>query len=98
MADKIIDLNFIPLDLDGNPLTSEPLSKIVGKLMCETNSYEYVLEKYLLGKELFNTGVATFTNVESVETQTMIAYFKKYCEEYTGFPTQVKGQILLKII
>jgi len=98
MSDKIVNLDFIPTNLDNQPLMSCTLAKEIGRLLCETNSYEYVLEKYTLGKELFETGKATFTNIESVETQAMIIYFKKFCEEYTGFSTQIKGQILLKFI
>lgn len=96
MSDLVIDLNFIPLNLDNQPLMSETLSKNVGRLLCETGSTEYVLEKYMLGKELFETGKATFKDVETDSTKAMIAYFKKFCEEYTGFSTQIKGQILLK--
>lgn len=98
MSDLVIDLNFIPLNLDNQPLMSETLAKNVGRLLCETGSTEYVLEKYLLGKELFETGKATFVNKESLETQAMIEYFKNFCKEYTGFTTQIKGQILLKFI
>lgn len=98
MANLEINLDFIPKNLDNEPLLGQTLAREVGRLLCETNSFEYVLEKYMLGKELFETGKATFTNIESVETQAMIAYFKKFCEEYTGFSTQVKGQILLKFI
>ena len=94
--DKIIDLNFIPTDLDGNNLMNETLAKKVGKMLCETNSFEYVLEKYLLGKELYETGVATFVGADTPEGEAMLAYFKQFCKEYTGFSTEIKGQILLK--
>jgi hypothetical protein len=96
MADLEINLDFIPVNLDNQPVLGQTLAKEVGKLLCETNSYEYVLEKYMLGKELYETGKATFKNTESESTQLMIEYFKKFCEEYTGFSTQIKGQILLK--
>lgn len=96
--DLIINLDFIPKNLDNAPLLGKTLAKEVGRLLCETNSFEYVIEKYMLGKELFDTGKATFLNSETIETQAMIAYFKKFCKEYQGFSTEIKGQILLKFI
>jgi len=35
MAEKVIDLDFIPVNLDGEPLMSTTLAKVVGKLLCE---------------------------------------------------------------
>ena len=98
MANLEVNLDFIPVNLDNQPLMGETLAKHIGRLLCETNSYEYVLEKYMLGKELFETGKATFTNIETEPTMAMIEYFKNFCKEYTGFSTQIKGQILLKFI
>jgi hypothetical protein len=36
MATKTIDLDFIPVNLEGNPLMSTTLAKVVGKLLCES--------------------------------------------------------------
>lgn len=99
MANKEVDLNFIPVNLDGNPLMNETLAKVVRKLLCEsTRDTEHCLERYLLGKELYDTGKATFQNSETPETQGMIAYFKDVCNKYSGFSNEVKGQILLKFL
>lgn len=93
---KEINLDFIPKDLDGNPLTSETLSKEVVRKLCEASDTEYCLEKYMLGKELFETGKATFVDAETDATKALIEYFKKFCQEYGGYSNQIKGQILLK--
>lgn len=99
MADLVINLNFIPVNLDGEPLMDKPLSKVVGKLLCESNKdTEYCLERYQMGKSLYNTGSATFVDKESPETQTMIAYFKLITNKYSGFSNEIKGQILEKFI
>lgn len=99
MATKTIDLDFIPVNLDGEPLMSTTLAKVVGKLLCEsTRDTEHCLERYLLGKGLYDTGKATFENSETPETLDMITYFKDVCNKYSGFSNEVKGQILLKFI
>ena len=97
MADLIIDLDFIPVNLDGEPLMSNTLAKIVGKLLCESNKdTDHCLERYLMGKQLYDTGQAVFTDKDSIETQATITYFKQVCNQYTGFSNEIKGQILVK--
>lgn len=98
MAELKINLNFIPKNLDEAPLLGETLSKTLGRLLCEKKSTEFTLEKYLLGKELFEKGTGTFLNTESEATQNFINHFKVFCENLNELPTEVKGQILIKFI
>jgi hypothetical protein len=99
MSDLIINLDFIPANLDGEPLMSDPLAKVVGKLLCESrNDTEYCLERYKMGKELYDTGKATFMDKDSPATQAMIAYLKLITNKYAGFSNEIKGQILEKFI
>lgn len=98
MADLTINLDFIPKNLDGDPLLGNTLAKEVGKLLCESKGTGYSLEKFQAGKSLFFTGKITFKNIESEETKASIEYFKKLCNEYDGWTNNIKGQILEKFI
>lgn len=98
MADLTIDLDFKPVNLDGDFILHETLAKAVGKLLCEGNGTGSADIKYQVGKTLYNTGLFTFTNIESEETKGLIAYFKTMCNEYPEWDNQIKGQILEKFI
>lgn len=96
MADLTINLDFIPKNLDGNPILGQTLAKEVGRLLCESKGAGSSFEKYQVGKSLFFTGQVVFKNVESEETKASIEYFKTMCNEYDGWSNEVKGQILEK--
>lgn len=96
--DLVINLDFIPENLDGSPILRTTLAKEVGRLLCESIDTEYCMEKYLMGKELFTTGAATFVDTSNQNTIELIAYFKNFCNKYQGFSNEIKGQILLKFI
>ena len=85
MATKTIDLDFIPVNLDGEPIMNTTVAKVVGKLLCESrNDRDHCLERYLMGKSLYDSGVAIFENSETPETQAMIDYFKIAYYEYVN--------------
>jgi hypothetical protein len=92
-----VNLNFIPKDLDGNPLLGDTLAKVVGRLMCEGTDNAYCLAKYQFGVTLFTTGQVQFADITDPATAAIIAYFQGYIEAYAGFSNQVKGQILALI-
>jgi len=94
MADLIVNLDFIPLNLDGAPLLGHTLAKEVGRVLCESKGSSYSLEKYSYGKTLFDEGFVTFNNIESVETQATISFFKSLCDTYPNWSNDIKGQIL----
>ncbi len=96
MADLTINLNFIPVNLDGNNILNITLAKEVGRALCESIGTSMSYEKYKVGKSLYTTGSYTFTDIESQETINIITYFKKLCENYGGWSNEVKGQILEK--
>ncbi len=94
MADLIVNLNFIPINLNGDKILGQTLAKEVGTLLCESIGSSYSLEKYIFGKELYETGSATFVNTESQDTISIIAYFKNLCNMYPYWSNEIKGQIL----
>jgi hypothetical protein len=98
MADLTVNLDFTPIDLEGNPILGRTLAKEVSEQLCTSVGSSNALAKYLAGKELFETGKYVFTNIDSPETQQMIAYFKNMCETFQGWNNQIKGQILKQFI
>ena len=96
--DKVIDLDFIPNDLEGSPMLGQTLAKDISVLLSNYSSDTFVLEKYVLANELYSTGKATFKNVDTPEGLALLEYFKTFCETYRGYSNQIKGQILLKFL
>ncbi len=94
MADIIVNLDFIPVNVDGQPVMKLTLAKEVGRLLCEGKDTEYCFEKYKYGKELFNTGEVNFGDDASPQVLGLVTYFKQFCNQYSGFTNEIKGQIL----
>ena len=96
MANLIVDLDFIPVNLNGDPLTGCPIGKIIGELLCDGKGFSFIEEKYRIGKELYATNKATFLNSDTADGTVIIDYFKNLCKQYPYFDTQTKAQILAK--
>ena len=92
-----INLDFIPTNLDGEPILGHTLAKEVGWLLCSSTGTSYSMEKYIAGKQLFDTGSYVFIDTDDINTQAMIEYFKNLCENYPKWDNQIKGMILKQI-
>jgi DNA-binding ferritin-like protein (Dps family) len=92
--DLIINLDFIPTNLDNEPVMATTLAKEIGRLLCESTGTGNALIKTMMGLELFNHGTATFKDVDTQQTKDMITYFKELCETYPTWSNKTKSEIL----
>ena len=75
MSQLVINLDFIPTNINGDPIDNETCAKRIGTLLLTTTSMDKAYEKGKWGRELLQSGTATFNLPDD---QPIVDYFQNF--------------------